>query len=134
VVEDPDNQPPELDWKLSTPEGFEYAFDRSTGQSVEFSIANATWDPEDDKLNFIWYREIPDSDDGGPVPVVGKLSMTLDPCEIYSLRNAAGVNVAVWVSDESLDFDKDEEPFPIIYGTRPPVARFWTVELLGECP
>ncbi|MFH1530046.1 MAG: hypothetical protein ABIK09_04820 [Pseudomonadota bacterium] len=131
VVEDPDNQPPELDWKRSTPEGFEYTFDRSKGQSVEFSIANAVTDPEADPLFFVWYREVPDD---GPKPEVGSLTMTLYPCDNFSLRNAKRVNVAVWVSDEPLEFDTDAELFPISYGSRPPAARFWTVELLGECP
>jgi len=131
VVEDPDNQPPELNWKQSTPEGFDYAFDRSTGQNVEFSIANAVKDPEADPLYFVWYREVPGQD---PIPEVGNLTMTLRPCENFSLRNASRVSVAVWVSDEFLEFDKDAELFPIDYGTRLPAARFWTVELLGECP
>ena len=133
VVEDPDNDPPEIDWKQSIPEGFEYAFDRSTGQSVDFSIANAVTDPEADKLYFVWYREVPDNGKG-PVPEVGNLSMSLDPCEIFSLRNAALVNVAVWVSDEPLEFDKGADLFPISHGARLPVVRYWTVELLGECP
>ena len=133
VVEDPDNRPPELDWRQSIPVDFEYALDRSTGQSVEFSIANAVADPEADPLFFVWYREVPD-DKKGPVPMVGKTSMSLDPCEIFSLRDVPRVNVAVWVSDEPLEFDKDAELFPVTYGSRPPVARFWTVELLGECP
>lgn len=133
VVEDPDNQPPELDWKLSMPEGFEYTLDRSLDMSVEFSVANAVKDPEADPLHFVWYHEVPDSEQG-PVPGVGNESMSLDPCEIFSLRSADRVNVAVWVSDEPLEFDEDAELFPIIYGIRPPAARYWTVELLGECP
>ncbi len=131
VVEDPDNRPPELDWKQSSPEGFEYAFDRSTGQSVEFSIANAVTDPEADPLFYVWYRQVPGQD---PIPMVGKLTTTLLPCENFSLRNATRVNIAVWVSDEPLEFDKDAELFPISYGSRPPAARFWAVEFLGECP
>ena len=133
VVEDPDNHPPELDWKLSMPKGFEYTFFRNLEESVEFSIANAVTDPEADPLYFVWYREVPGSDKG-PVPEVGNESMSLDPCEIFSLRDASRVNVVVWVSDEPLEFDEFAEPAPIVYGTRPPIVRFWRVELLGECP
>jgi len=133
VVEDPDNKPPELEWKLSTPEGFEYTFHRNLVDSLnlEFSIANAVKDPEGDPLYYVWYWEVPDDI---LKPEVGTDSMTLFPCDSISLRNATRVNVAVWVSDEPIEFDNDAELFPISYGTRPPAARFWTVELLGECP
>jgi len=136
VVEDPDNRPPELDWKLSTPEGYEVKFFRDFEISVEFSIAISVTDPEADPLNYVWYYDVPGSDvedDLGPMPLVGKETMTLIPCEIYSLRNVNRVDVAVWVSDEPLEFDKDAELFPIIYGVRPPAVRFWTVELKNEC-
>ncbi len=137
VVEDPNNLPPELDWKLSTPVGFEYEFDRKYGLNLEFSIANAVTDPEADPLFFVWYWKVPGSEKG-PFPEVGNASLSLDPCEKYSLRNAERVDVAVWVSDEPLEFDIDEELFPISYenGNRPPVARFWTVKFVepSECP
>jgi hypothetical protein len=133
VVDDPDNHPPELDWKLSTPEGFEYLLYRDLEDPrQEFSVANAVKDPEGDKLYYVWYYEVPGSE-RGPNPVYGNESISLEPCEIVRLRNAARVNVAVWVSDEPLEFDKDAELLPISYGSRPPAARYWTVELLGEC-
>lgn len=134
VVDDTDNLPPELDWTLSTPVDFEYKFDRSTGLNLDFSIANAVTDPEGDQLYYVWYREVPDSGKG-PIPEVGHESMFLDPCDNTTVRNSPRVNVAVWVSDEPLEFDKDAELFPIDYGTRTPVARFWTVVFIGgECP
>ncbi|MFH1531355.1 MAG: hypothetical protein ABIK09_11570 [Pseudomonadota bacterium] len=131
--EDCPNQPPTLGWRLSTPGGLEVRFNRSVGQSLEFSISNAVSDPEEDPLFFVWYREVPEAD-SGPVPEVGDVSMTLNPCEIFSLRNASRVNVTVVVSDAPIMFDKDAELFPVVNNGAPYVMRVWTVELLDECP
>jgi len=127
------NQPTTLDWSMTTPEGFEYVFDRSLGATLTFSIADAVSDPEDDPLHFVWYMEVPDSKQG-PVPMVGAESMTLDPCESLSLRDTERVDVTVVVSDAPLEFDKDLGPFPIASGGEPYAVRAWTVELLGQCP
>ena len=131
--EDCGNQPPMLVWSMATPEGFEHTFDRSMGTLLTFSIADAVSDPEDDPLHFVWYMKIPDSEQG-PVPVVGAESMTLSPCEIFSLQNAQRVDVTVVVSDAPLEFDKDLGPFPVASGGEPYAVRAWAVELLGQCP
>ncbi|MBM4371160.1 MAG: hypothetical protein FJ098_05875 [Deltaproteobacteria bacterium] len=128
-----ENLPPEIDWGLSQPQGFEHTVDRSSDPSVEFSIANAVEDPEGDPLSYVWYHEVPGSV-LGPVPMVGNKTMVLYPCEIFSLRTASRVDVAVWVSDELLEFSKDVTPFPVVSSSPTPEARFWTVVLLGECP
>ena len=125
------NQAPTLDWQLTTPEGFEVRSDRSSGGELTFSIENAVADPEGDPLFFVWYRQVPDAD---PVPQVGDTTMKLDPCETFSLQDAARVNITVVVSDQPIDFDPGAVPFPVSGSSASMTVRAWTVELMGECP
>jgi hypothetical protein len=125
------NQPPTLDWYQSTPEGFEYRYDRCSGGELTFSVENAVSDEEGDPLFYVWYRQAPGED---PVPEIGESKMVLDPCELSSLQYATRLTVVVVVSDHPIEFDKDADPFPVIGDGTTMTVRAWTVELMAECP
>lgn len=126
------NQPPTLDWRLSTPAGFEYPGDRSSGVDLYFSVEDAVRDSNGDQLYFLWYTEVPGSGKG-PVPVVGDLAMELFLCGSFSLATAERVHVTVAVSDSPISFDDEAEPFPIDSNGAPYTMRAWTVRLMGDC-
>jgi hypothetical protein len=128
------NQQPVLDWSLSTPKGLEFGVDRSEGPLVTFSIADAVTDLEGDPLFFIWYWE--DRDGGtGAQREFGDVTMTMDICDSFAMRNAQSLNVVVAVSDQPLTFVQSYgEYFPIEAQGASYTMRNWNIQLFGECP
>ena len=126
-----ENLPPELDFKATVPSGFSITFDRQLDTQIDFSLQNAVVDPENDELFFVWYWQVPGD---APRPFgSGGEAETLTPCEYSKLQLASTVYVAVWVSDERIRFDMENDSLPVQYEERLPIARFWTVDLLNAC-
>lgn len=128
----PANQPPGIDWTLTTPEDLEFTHDRSTPTPpIQFSVMDAAWDPDNDPLYFIWYTQVPNGD---RTQQLGERMMSLSVCDSMTLQTVSEVIVTVVVSDEQITYDAAVSPEPILPEEADYVPRTWTIYLMGECP
>ncbi len=127
----PDNQPPGVDWTLTTPEDLEFTYDRATGTPLQFSVLDAVWDPENDQLFLVWISQVPS---GESMAHPGERLMTLSVCDSVILRAATEAVVTVAISDEPISYDPEVPLLPLGPAGTDHVTRSWTVYLEGECP
>lgn len=127
------NQPPFIDWSLTYPEADEFGRSRNANAQLEFRIDGAFYDPDGDQIDIVWYWI---ADKGAPTVWFGDETMTLDPCELRTLAEAATVWVHVLVSDGVMSWTGEPGvPFPVdVDDDSFVVKRMWTVSLTGECP
>jgi hypothetical protein len=125
------NQPPGLDWTLTTPADLELTYDRSTGMPLQFSVLDAVWDPDADQIFFLWVSEVPS---GATLGHPGERLMTLAICDSVTLQTATEAIVTVAIADEPISYDPNGALFPLSPEEAEYVTRSWTVYLMGECP
>jgi len=129
-----------IDWSLTVPQGDETVFQKLGTAPIEFRVDQAVYDPEGDRIEYLWYWRYEFED--LLVPMVGSSThMMENRCTSDNAFKESGwIIVEVVVSDGELRWVGGTEPenpvatSPDDEGNpRPVVKRTWTVFLTGDC-
>lgn len=142
-VEESENLPPLIDWSLTTPTKDRNVFIREKlADTLRFSIEQAVYDPEGDRIETLWFWIY---DDGSARAQVGaKTHLFENNCYTDAkFESSDWIIVEVVVSDAELTWrgtGSTGDQYPVATSLdkegnpRPAARRTWLVELQGECP